>query len=99
MIKKEILEKLMPITGEEERILSGAGVDKSIYTTGGGNVIRGEKLLSDGRLISARTHTRFVHFPEHTHDFVEAVYMCSGKTVPLLRRISVLNITACISSS
>lgn len=84
MIKQEILNELIPITEEERAILDGAGVDKSIYTTHGGSVIRHKKLLSDGRLIRVRTHTRFVHFPEHTHDYIEAVYMCSGETTHII---------------
>ena len=84
MIKQEILAKLLPITDEEMAILAGEGVDKSIYTTHGGSVIRSKKLLSEGRLIRVRTHTRFVYFPEHTHDFIEAVYMCSGQTTHII---------------
>jgi len=85
MIRQEILQKLIPITEEERAILNGTDhVDKSIYTTNGDNVIRSHKLLSEGRLIRVRTHTRFVHFPEHTHDFVEAVYMCQGKTTHII---------------
>ena len=38
------------------------------------------KLFADGKLIQIRTHTRFVHFPIHTHNFVEMVYMCQGST-------------------
>ena len=85
MIKKEILEKLAVITDEERAILAGAeGVDKKIYMSRDRSVIRSKKLLSDGRLIRVRTHTRFVHFPEHTHDFVEGVYMCSGSTTHVI---------------
>ncbi len=81
MISQEIIDKLKPITDEERAILEGKeNVDKSIYTTGGGNVIRSKKLLTDGNLIRVRTHTRFIRFPVHTHDYIEAVYMCSGKT-------------------
>lgn len=84
MIKQEILNELMSITDEEKAILDGGEVDKSIYTTHGGNVIRHKKLLSDGQLIRVRTHTRFVHFPEHTHDYIEAVYMCAGETTHII---------------
>ena len=84
MIKQEILKELIPITDEERAILDGAGVDKSIYTTHGGSVIRHKKLLSDGKLIRIRAHTRFVHFPEHTHDYIEAVYMCAGETAHII---------------
>ena len=85
MIKREILDELMPITSEERAILDGkSGVDKSIYTTTGGSVIRSGKLLDEGKLITVRANTRFVHFPKHTHDYIEAVYMCSGETVHII---------------
>ena len=84
MINSSILEKLMPITEEESAILRGEGVDKSIYTTTGGSTVRYKKLLSDGKLISVRKHTRFARFPEHTHDYIEAVYMCRGETTHVI---------------
>ena len=31
-----------------------------------------------------RPHTRFVHFPEHTHNYVEFVYMCMGSTTHII---------------
>lgn len=85
MISKEILDRLTPITDEEQDILNGRiDVNKSIYTNSGGSVIRAEKLLSDGKIIRVRTHTRFIHFPTHTHDYIEAVYMCAGKTTHIV---------------
>ena len=85
MIKQEILSELIPITDEERAILDGRNtVDKSIYTTHGGNIIRSKKLLNDGALIRVRTHTRFIRFPKHTHDFIEAVYMCAGETTHII---------------
>ena len=84
-MNREILRYLTPITDEERAILGGRHtVDASLYTDGEGNVISSKKMLRDGKLISIRTHTRFIHFPEHTHDFVECVYMCAGKTVHLI---------------
>jgi AraC-like DNA-binding protein len=44
------------------------------------DVISGDKLLDRGRTITIRPHTRFIAFPEHTHDYVEMVYMCRGQT-------------------
>ncbi len=85
MIKREILDRLMPITDEEKAILKGKNaVDKQLYTLSGGSVIRAKKLLDSGKLISIRTHTRFIHFPEHTHDYIEAVYMCVGSTTHII---------------
>ena len=84
MIKSELLKKLSVITEEEKSILSGNQmVDRSIYVSGK-NVIDAKKLLSQGKLITARPHTRFIRFPEHTHNYVEAIYMCSGKTMHII---------------
>ena len=49
-----------------------------------GNLINSRKLLSSGKLITIRPHTRFIHFPEHTHDYVEVVYMCAGQTTHIV---------------
>lgn len=84
MIRKEILEKLMPITDEERAIINGDGVDTSIYTSKDSNIISHKKFLTAGKFINVRAHTRFVHFPEHTHDYIEAVYMCSGQTTHII---------------
>lgn len=84
MLSREILEKLSPITPEEQRILQGSSIDKSIYMDGDRDIVEGRKLLASGKLIAVRPHTRFIHFPEHTHDYVEMVYMCSGTTTHIL---------------
>lgn len=85
MINEEILSRLIPVSDEEQSILDGSGsVDRSIYSAEGSNVISSKRLLSDGSLIKTRVHTRFTHFPEHTHDYVEAVYMCSGETTHII---------------
>ena len=70
----EILEKLQQITPEEQRILSGEKtIEKEIYMEENSNVIDATKLLEAGKLIQVRTHTRFIHFPEHTHNYVEMI--------------------------
>ena len=77
----DIMNRLSAITPEEREILDGRGsIDRSIYMDGSRDVISGEKLLKKGRLIAIRPHTRFIAFPEHTHDYVEMVYMCQGET-------------------
>lgn len=76
-----LLNQFRAITPEEQAILDGrTTIDRGIYMTGNQDVINSRKLLSDGKLITLRTHTRFIHFPEHTHDYVEVVYMCAGET-------------------
>ena len=82
-----ILQKLSAITGEEEKILSGeTRIDRSLYMDGSRDVISGDKLLPPGKTITIRPHTRFVAFPEHTHDYVEMVYMCAGQTTHRVNR-------------
>ncbi len=79
-MQRELLEELKKITPEEQRILDGGGVDKSIYQAGDGDRFDAALLLEQGKLISIRKHTRFVHFPQHTHNYVEVIYMCTGMT-------------------
>lgn len=86
MINETLLKELKKITKEEERILNGRqGIEKEIYMSTASsysenNVIDAKKLLDSGKLIQVRPHTRFVHFPKHTHNYIEVIYMCSGQT-------------------
>ncbi len=85
MLSKEIMQKLVSVTEEEQAILKGNGtIDRSIYMTEDNNVVNSKKMLSLGKLITVRPHTRFIDFPPHTHDFIEVVYMCSGSTVHII---------------
>ena len=79
MLDANILQELRRITREEQDILDGrTTIDRSLYMQGPPNVVNSKKLLSDGKLITLRPNTRFIHFPEHTHDYVEVVYGCAG---------------------
>lgn len=90
MIDQRIIRQLRTISEEERAILDGrTTIDRGIYMTGNQDVINSQKLLSDGKLILLRTHTRFIHFPEHSHDYVEAVYMCSGSTTHIVNGKSI----------
>lgn len=82
---KSIWNQLTKITEEEQKILNGeTTIDRNLYMQGQGNTINAKKLLAAGKLITIRPHTRFIHFPEHTHDYVEVVYMCTGKTTHIV---------------
>ena len=77
----DIIRQLSVITEEEKAILAGQkDIDKQIYTERKKLVIDCEKLLQKGKLIQIRPHTRFVHFPRHTHNYVEVIYMYQGST-------------------
>lgn len=85
MLSPFVLDALSSITEEEKTLLEGSvDIDRSLYMEGSGDVISGRKLLQSTKLITVRPHTRFVHFPEHTHDYVEIVYMCQGSTTHMV---------------
>ncbi len=85
MISSDLLENLKKVTAEEQKIIDGdVFIDKELYMEKEDNVINSKKMLSAGKLIAVRPHTRFVHFPKHSHDYVEIVYMCSGKTTHII---------------
>ncbi|MBQ7247255.1 MAG: helix-turn-helix domain-containing protein [Lachnospiraceae bacterium] len=82
---RDLLERLSVITAEEQEILDGRTyIDRSLYMTGSRNIISCDRLLRPGQFVGLRPHTRFIEFPEHTHDFIEMVYMCSGKTTHII---------------
>ena len=84
-MEKALLDKLSCITDEERRILDGnTNIDRGLYMLAQDDTINAQKLLSTGKLITLRPHTRFIHFPPHTHDYVEVVYMCKGSTVHIV---------------
>jgi AraC family transcriptional regulator, L-rhamnose operon regulatory protein RhaS len=86
-----LLEQLKEITAEEQDILDGKmQINKEIYMEAASSVIDNRKLLENGRLIQVRTHTRFVPFPRHTHNYVEVVYMCEGETTHIINGDRVL---------
>ncbi len=76
-----LIAKLGQITEEEKNLLAGGKVERERYTSGGEFTIDSRKLLKKGKLITIRPHTRFTDFPRHSHNYVEMMYMCSGRTV------------------
>ena len=74
-----LLEKLMELTDEEKEILKGNHhVNREIYTNLTSNfIVQSEKLLHDD-LIMIRKHPRYIHFPKHSHDFIEMNYVYHG---------------------
>ena len=100
-MNRELLDQLRKITREEEDILKqGSGVKKSLYALEEGEgagtpdmdgfVVDNRKVLDEGRLIQIRTHTRFVYFPRHTHNYIEMVYMCAGTTRHIINGSEIL---------
>lgn len=84
-MNQKLYNQLKAITEEEIEILKGRSeIDKERYTNTSRLEVDSRKLLESGRLIQIRPHTRFIQFPKHTHNYVEAIYMCSGQTTHLI---------------
>lgn len=79
------MEHLKKISEEEQKILDGVmEVDKDLYTSGKDFIVDSKKMLKEGKLIAVRTHTRFIHFPAHKHNFIEVLYVCQGQLVNII---------------
>lgn len=79
-----LLEKLKKITPEEETILQGKTIEKSLYTKKNQFEIESKKVLENEKLISVRTHTRFTDFPTHKHDYIEMMYVAQGSILHVI---------------
>jgi len=105
MIRTEILERLMPITAEEQKILAGnPEILKETYTDESAGhstaaaasdpfIIDSRRLLEKGKLIDCRAHTRFAYFPQHSHNYVEMLYVLSGSITTRVNETDTLNLT------
>ena len=86
-MSEELLEILKKITVEEKVILSGKRkIRKEIYTSRKEFVIESKKFLKNNQLIGIRTHTRFTGFPEHSHNYIEMIYMYRGYTTHIINK-------------
>jgi len=77
-MEKYLLEILSRESEEEVGILGGEMLNRKIYAGGDDFVVNEARLFGTDRSISARTHTRYVDFPEHKHNYVEMMIVLSG---------------------
>ena len=73
-----LLAKLSKISKEEEKILTGNAINKELYTAEGDFIVDTEKIMTGGRDIAIRTHTRFTPFPVHKHNYLEMMIVLTG---------------------
>ena len=76
MITETLYQELKKITEEEQYYLDGKkDIQKTLYMSQNSNMIDAAKLLEKGKLIQVRPHTRFMHFPRHTHNYMPFILM------------------------
>lgn len=80
MIPIHILEQLVSFTEEEMNLLQGKEtIDKSIFASELSHVIDYHYLLKENQMFSVRKHTRFCQYPSHRHNYIELMYVYSGR--------------------
>ena len=77
-MEKYLLDILSRESEEEAGILGGEVLNRKIYTGTDEFVVNEARLFGPRRTISARTHTRYVDFPEHKHNYIEMMIVLSG---------------------
>lgn len=78
-MREELMKIMRQISPEEQRYLNGeAKVTQNLYSSTSISEIDCELLLQEGRLVTARPHTRFIDFPLHRHNYIEIMYVCQG---------------------
>ncbi|QIA65470.1 helix-turn-helix domain-containing protein [Vibrio astriarenae] len=76
-----IAEYMKDNNAEERGILDHQNsIDMSIFKDVGRTTISFDKVAAKGKMISIRKHTRYIHYPAHTHDYVELCYVLEGKS-------------------
>ena len=86
-MNERLLEIFKKITIEEKIILKAKKkIRKEIYTSQKKFIIESKKFLKNHQLVEMRRHTRFTHFPKHSHNYIEMVYMCKGHTTHIINR-------------
>ena len=86
-MNERLLEIFKKITIEEKIILKGEKkIRKEIYTSQKKFIIESRKFLKNHQLVEMRRHTRFTHFPKHSHNYIEMVYMYKGHTTHIVNR-------------
>ena len=75
-----IIEKLRQLSDEEKEILHGQkNIRKDDYTLSDSFIINSKKMLNADKQMDFRLHTRFIDFPDHGHDYMEFMYVYTGK--------------------
>ncbi len=77
-----IAEYMKDNNDEERNILDHQNnIDMSIFKDANKTTIAFDKVSAKGKLISIRKHTRYIHYPAHTHDYVEISYVLNGQSI------------------
>lgn len=85
MIPRDVLEELLCFTEEEINNLNNENtIDRSIYLSEKSNVVDCDKIFNKNELFSVRKHARFKEYPKHRHNYIEFMYVYTGKMIHII---------------
>lgn len=76
-MERILIDILSKRTKEEEITIKNGNIDKDFYDISNNSTIKIKKMIGN-KSIGLKTHTRFVSFPKHNHDYIEVFYVCCG---------------------
>lgn len=94
-MRQKLIEHLKEVSAEEEKILkSSMPVLSHFVEAEGSSVIDRNKMIRPKAMIDVMKHLRFVDVPEHSHNFLEVSYMCTGSVRHVINGTTELTLQA-----
>nr|WP_296263994.1 AraC family transcriptional regulator [uncultured Merdimonas sp.] len=92
---KDLLEYLEKVNAQEQEILRHEKPVLSYFVKGkNSTVFDSDIVMSPMTMIDILKQPRFVPLPDHTHNYLELIYMCSGSTTHVINASSELTLKA-----
>ncbi len=89
-MKRKLLEYLKKIDSKEEEFIKNEKNVLAPYVIKkGSSVIDTDKMIREGAMIDIMKQPRFVDIPEHTHKYMEIIYMFSGSATHIIDKTEV----------
>ena len=89
-VKRKLLEYLKKIDSKEEEFIKNEkNVLASYVIQKGSSMIDTDKMIREGAMIDIMKQPRFVDIPEHTHKYMEIIYMFSGSATHIIDKTEV----------
>lgn len=92
-MNKDLLEYLEKVNAQEEQILRHEKPVLSYFVKGeNSTVFDSGTVMAPMTMIDILKQPRFVPLPDHSHNYLELIYMCSGSTTHIINTRSELTL-------
>lgn len=90
-MKEDLLRYLKSISEAKNKELNGTSLILSRYVKEpGSNVVDKDKVIGRGKLMDMYCQPRYAAIPDHSHNYVELVYMYSGSSIQVINGTRIL---------